>query len=79
MTVSREDLRQAVADIKEHVGIVVKPLSDDVADHDTILRGESKKNGLVGDVNKIKTTHAHVKWAIAGGLTGVVAFVKSWF
>ena len=77
--VTKQDLIQAVRDIKEHVDIVVNPIKEDVSDHDTILRGASKKNGLVGDVNSIKTTHKHVKWAVAGGLSGLIAFVKSLF
>jgi len=77
--VTKQDLIQAVRDIKEHVDIVVNPIKEDVLDHDTILRGASKKNGLVGDVNSIKTTHKHVKWAVAGGLSGLIAFVKSLF
>ena len=36
----------------------------DVYDHETILRGESKMNGLVGDVRNLKTAHstAHRLW-----------------
>ena len=79
MTITRYDLEQAVRDIKEHVNLKVAPIKQDVEDHEVILRGPSKKNGLVGDVNNIKTTHTHVKWAIGGGLAGVVAFVKSLF
>jgi uncharacterized protein YoxC len=38
----------------------------DVHDHETILRGENKMNGLIGDVRSIKTTQrtAHKLWLI---------------
>ena len=77
--ITSQELAQAVSDIKEHVDLKMKPVVEDVADHDTILRGQSKKNGLVGDVNTMKTTHRHVKWAVGGGLAGLLGFVKSWF
>ena len=77
--ITSRELAKAVEDIKEHVDLKVRPIVKDVLDHDTILRGASKKNGLVGDVNSIKTTHKHVKWAVAGGLSGLIAFVKSLF
>lgn len=75
--VTKSDLNQAVSDIKEHVNLIVTPVKSAIETHDTILRGVSKKNGLVGDVNKIKTTHTHVKWAVGGGLAGLASFVKS--
>ncbi len=36
----------------------------DVYDHEVILRGESKMNGLVGEVRNLKTAHstAHKMW-----------------
>ncbi len=36
----------------------------DIHDHEVILRGESKMNGLVGDVRNLKTAHsaAHKMW-----------------
>lgn len=75
--VSREDLRMAVKDIKEHVNNVVSPIKDNVHAQEVMLRGEHGRNGLVGDVNAMKTTHRNVKWALTGGVAGIIAFVKS--
>jgi hypothetical protein len=38
----------------------------DIKDHETILHGESKMNGLVGDVRNLKTAHstAHKMWLV---------------
>ena len=50
---------------------------NDVAEHELILRGESKRNGLVADVTKIKSsqTTAQRIWIL---LTSALASVIAW-
>ena len=50
----------------------------DVYDHETILRGESKMNGLVGDVRHLKTAHstAHRLWFI---MVATFSIILGWF
>ena len=47
---------------------------EDVSEHDLILRGESKMNGLVGEVRNIKTAQstAHKMWLAMVGVTSTV-------
>ena len=56
----------------------IQHIVGDVYDHDIILIGESKTNGLVGDVRNLKTAHstAHKMWLamIATG-TAVITWV----
>ena len=44
----------------------------DIHDHEIILRGESKMNGLVGDVRNLKTAHstAHKMWLMMVATAG---------
>ncbi len=50
----------------------------DIKDHETILRGESKMNGLVGDVRNLKTAHstAHKMWLVmVATFTAVIGWI----
>lgn len=68
-----------------HVDVIevkgdVKAVTQDVMDHETILRGQSRTNGLVGDMKAIKTTANILKFATGGTITGIGAiwaFLKS--
>ena len=44
----------------------LKNVVNEVGDHEIILRGESKMNGLVGEVRNLKTAHStsHKMWLI---------------
>ncbi len=56
----------------------LKNVVNDVNDHEVILRGESKMNGLVGDVRNLKTAHStsHKMWLImVATFTAVVGWV----
>ena len=49
-----------------------------VHDHETILRGENKMNGLVGDVRNMKTsqTTAHKLWLMmVGTATAIIGWI----
>lgn len=50
---------------------------NEVAEHELILRGQSKMNGLVGDVRNIKTAQstAHKLWV---AMVGVASTVIAW-
>lgn len=55
-------------------------MKEDIDDHETILRGKSKTNGLIGDMKAIKTTANVLKFASAGIVTalgGMWVFVKA--
>ncbi len=76
--VTKEHLREFRDDIMSHISEQIKPVRQDVDDHDVILRGKSKRNGLVGDVRDIKAGTRVVKWfAGLGGLGGLSAWFKS--
>ena len=56
----------------------IQHIVGDVYDHEVILRGENKMNGLVGDVRNLKTAHstAHKMWlAMITAGTAVIAWV----
>ena len=51
----------------------------DVAEHELILRGQSKMNGLVADVTKIKTSQSTVQkiWILlTSGLATIIAWLE---
>ena len=51
---------------------------NEVAEHELILRGQSKMNGLVGDVSNIKTAQSTVQkmgLAMAGVFSTVIAWM----
>jgi|SaaInlV_100m_DNA_2_1039680.scaffolds.fasta_scaffold271637_1 hypothetical protein len=52
-------------ELKEILDAKLDPIIKIVEDHETILRGQSKRNGIVGDVNK-------VKWLTGGGIFALV-------
>ena len=55
-------------------------MKEDIDDHETILRGKSKTNGLIGDMKAIKTTVNVLRFASAGIVTALGsmwAFVKA--
>tara|TARA_B100000686_G_C16563599_1_gene849112 strand:+ start:132 stop:347 length:216 start_codon:yes stop_codon:yes gene_type:complete len=41
-------------DLNEILDAKLDPLIRIIEDHETILRGQSKRNGLIGDVNRFK-------------------------
>jgi hypothetical protein len=79
MTITVADLNRAMDNIKEHIDLRVKPLSEDVAEQKVVLHGTDGRKGLVGDMNTVKTTHRNIRWAAAGGFAGIIALVKSVF
>ena len=51
----------------------------DVAEHELILRGQSKMNGLVGDVKNIKTSQSTAQkiWILlTSGLATIIAWLE---
>lgn len=57
--VTNEDLKASAADIKadikEHINLLIKPIIKDVNEHEIILTGPSKMNGLVGGLRNVQT------------------------
>ena len=56
----------------------LKNVVNDVNDHEIILRGENKMNGLVGDVRNLKTAHstAHKMWLVMiATFTAVIGWI----
>lgn len=78
--VTREALDRMADDIKAHIDDRVGPIKEDIEDHELILRGKTKTNGLIGDVRDIKNASSMFKWvASVGGLGGMMAAIKSLF
>ena len=52
----------------------------EIEDHELILRGKNKVNGLIGGVPDIKTGGRLLKWfAGIGGLSGIGAWIAQWW
>ena len=58
-------------ELKEILDAKLDPIIKIVEDHETILRGQSKRNGLIGDVNK-------VRWFSFGGLSALFWKFYDW-
>ena len=78
--VTKEDLDRMAKDIKEHIDERLLPMQEELDEHELILRGKSKMNGLIGEVRDINTGGRLIKWlAGIGGLSGITAWVaKFW-
>lgn len=78
--VRKEDLDRMVKDIKEHIDVRLLPIRKEIDEHELILRGKNKMNGLIGEVRDIKTGGRLLKWfAGIGGLSGITAWVAQWW
>jgi len=52
------------------------PMQEELDEHELILGGKNKMNGLIGDVRDIKTGGRLIKWlAGTGGLSGITAWI----
>jgi len=59
-------------DIKEHIDKRLLPMQEELDEHELILRGRNKMNGLIGEVRDINTGGRLIKWfAGIGGLSGI--------
>ena len=77
---AEKDILEKLNSIHTDVKLIRADLSvtkNDVAEHELILRGESKRTGLVADVTKIKSsqTTAQRIWIL---LTSALASVIAW-
>ena len=78
--VTKEDLDRMAKDIKEHIDERLLPMQEELDEHELILRGRSKVNGLIGEVRDINTGGRFVKWlAGIGGLSGIGAWVAQFW
>ena len=72
-----EKLNKMHTDIKV-ISERVQHVVGNVHDHETILRGENKMNGLVGDVRNMKTSQstAHKLWLMmVGTATAIIGWI----
>ena len=78
--VTKEDLDRMAKDIKEHIDDRLLPMQEELDEHELILRGKSKMNGLIGEVRDINTGGRLIKWVAGiGGLSEITAWVaKFW-
>lgn len=78
--VSKADLDRLAKDIKEHIDERLLPMQEELDEHELILRGRNKMNGLIGEVRDITTSGRLIKWlAGIGGLSGISALIaKFW-
>ena len=53
--VTKLDLKESTKDIKKHIDLLMKPVIKDLGDHELILTGPSKINGMVGAVRGVQT------------------------
>ena len=55
-------------------------MKEELDEHELILRGRNKMNGLIGEVRDISTGGRLIKWvAGTGALTGIAAWIaKFW-
>lgn len=58
-------------ELKEILDAKLDPIIKIVEDHETILRGQSKRNGLIGDVNKIR-------WFSLAGMSALFWKLYDW-
>jgi|GEM_PF-5881437 len=79
MTVSRDELDAVIErhmkSLKEHISDKLDPINNDLEGHSATLYGKDGRDGLVADVNTIKTTGLAFKW-IAG--SGFFAGISKW-
>ena len=55
-------------------------MQEEIDEHELILRGKNKMNGLIGEVRDINTGGRLIKWlAGTGALTGIGACVAQWW
>ena len=77
---TKSDLRDFQEDIKSHITDKLAPIHTTQKMQHTTLYGKEGRNGLVGDVNDMKSTGRNIKWiASLGGGSGFLAFMASWF
>lgn len=77
---AEKDILDKLNEMHTDIRLIQSDLSvtqGDVEEHDLILRGPSKMNGLVGDVRNIKTSQSTVQkmWV---ALVGVVSTIIAW-
>ena len=78
--VAEKDVLDKLAEMHTDVLLIRSDLSvtkSEVAEHELILRGQSKMNGLVGEVRNIKTAQSTVQkmWVV---MAGVISTVIAW-
>jgi len=75
--INKQDLKDSTQEIKEYIADCLKPINKTQSDHEIILTGPSKRNGLIGDLRtiqtKIKVIYGLLVF-IGAGLTKLIFF-----
>ncbi len=71
--ITKADLAEMKADIKEHISDKLDPIVRDINGVKVTLYGKEGRNGLVGDVNAIKNSGKWVKGIAGAGFVGGVS------
>ena len=74
--VTKQDLADAINNIKQHISDKMEPVTKDINGHQITLYGKEGRNGLVGDVNDMKAGIGLFKW-LAG--TGFILMLGKWW
>lgn len=78
---TRRDLEAHERRIKEHLSVVVAPVSGSITEMKATLYGREGRNGIVGDVADLKASRRAFKWVVGlfgsgGALAGLANFFK---
>ena len=79
---AEQDVLYKLNEMHTDIRLILSDLTttqSDVAEHELILRGQSKMNGLVGDVRNIKTSQSTVQkiWILlTSGLATIIAWLE---
>lgn len=76
---TRQDLKDAEENIKNHISDVIKPIIKDVSDHEIAINGLNKRSGLIGDMNIAFGSLRSITWflALATVAVGILTYYKS--
>lgn len=74
MAIDKDDLSDMKEDIKDHIDVRMRPVTDDIVAMRLTLYGQEGRNGIVGDVNDLKTSGRIMKWFVGFLTTSLAAF-----
>ena len=75
-----EDIDRMTRNIKAHIDDKLSPIIDNIRNHDIVLHGATKTDGLIGDVRDMKNASKVIKWlASLGGSGGILAGLSAFF
>lgn len=79
-SITKQDLKDFENRFVDHLNLKLEPVVEDVNGHKLTLYGTDNRNGLVGDVNGIKTSGKWIRWLAGSGLlAGLSGWVNKLF